>query len=334
MASTRIRKKYAQFPRTVFGLRCSQHRAKKMRHVTQYYYNKAEYRGANKDRLLELLDELEAKRPDQEVEIVKNWLSADRSVKGLKDQLDVSQLKYYGVECCVCTGSFSEHHFSCVTSMCDHEPTVCADCITQNVNTQIMGVAWDKIECPECAETLPYDVVKEWASKKAFKKYDDNSAKSAMTELTMCLGPGCGSGQIHDGGDAQPIMTCNECGFKTCFTHKMPWHPEQTCSEYDIERKERMEQEAASEKFIVEKLAAKTCANPTCGARIQKKGGCDHMSCNRFGYEFCYVCLASWERIMDEGNSAHSPTCKHHTNNLPEIGYYSEEETDIEIDSD
>lgn len=99
-------------------------------------------------------------------------------------------------------------------------------------------------------------------------------------ELTMCLSPGCGSGQIHTGGDAQPIMTC-KCGFKTCYTHKMPWHSDQTCAEYDAERKERMEQEAASEKFITENLAAKICPNIACGARIQKNGGCDHMSCKQ-----------------------------------------------------
>ncbi|KAK0109694.1 hypothetical protein ONS95_002373 [Cadophora gregata] len=277
MASSRIRKKYLQFPKTVFGLRCSQHRAKKMCHVFRYYKGRG-HSGATKEKLLEILVELEDELPNQEVEIVKSWLEADRSVGALGDQLDVARGRYPGAECCVCTDSFPQHRFPNVTSTCDHGPTVCEDCIKQSVNTQIMQVAWDKIKCPECSEALQYDVVKKWASKKSFEKYDENSAKSAMTELTMCLGANCGSGQIHDGGDAQPIMTCNECGFKTCYTHKMPWHSGQTCRQYEIDRKERMEQEAASEKFIREKLAAKTCADPSCGARIQKRGGCDHMS--------------------------------------------------------
>jgi hypothetical protein len=98
-----------------------------------------------------------------------------------------------------------------------------------------------------------------------------------MPNFAMCLGPGCDSGQIHETGDAQPIMTCTICHFKTCFTHKMPWHQGQTCAEYDFLRKERMEQEAASENLIAK--TTKKCPNPKCGHGIEKKGGCDHMTC-------------------------------------------------------
>src|ERR1700712_1355798 len=98
-----------------------------------------------------------------------------------------------------------------------------------------------------------------------------------LPNFTMCLGPSCELGQIHEGGDDQLIMTCTICRFKTCFTHKMPWHSEQTCNQYDEERKERMEQEAASAKLIAE--TAKICPNPACGHGITKIEGCDHMTC-------------------------------------------------------
>jgi hypothetical protein len=57
----------------------------------------------------------------------------------------------------------------------------------------------------------------------------------------------------------------------------MPWHSDQTCDEYDAERKERMEQEAASLKLIAK--TAKKCPNPQCGHGITKTGGCNHMTC-------------------------------------------------------
>jgi len=98
-----------------------------------------------------------------------------------------------------------------------------------------------------------------------------------LPNFTMCLGPGCESGQIHEGGDDQPIMTCSICRFKTCFIHKMSWHSEQTCNQYDEERKDRIEQETASANLIAE--TTKICPNPACGHGITKIGGCDHMTC-------------------------------------------------------
>ena len=98
-----------------------------------------------------------------------------------------------------------------------------------------------------------------------------------MPNFAMCLDPGCSSGQIHDGGNDHPIMTCDTCHFKTCFTHMMPWHTGLTCSEYDAQQKERFEQEAASEKFVSE--TSVICPNPNCGFRIYKYTGCDHMRC-------------------------------------------------------
>ncbi len=111
-----------------------------------------------------------------------------------------------------------------------------------------------------------------------------------IPDFAMCLGSGCESGQIHVGGDGNPIMTCTTCHFKTCFTHKMPWHTGQTCSEYDELQKERMEQEAASKKFIAD--TAKICPNPSCGYAITKTVGCDHMTCKNIQmYLFGYIDL-------------------------------------------
>jgi hypothetical protein len=96
--------------------------------------------------------------------------------------------------------------------------------------------------------------------------------------FTHCLGAGCGSGQIHDGGNDQPIMTCNSCGTKTCFTHQLPWHTDLTCTEYDDQQRQRLQQEAASVKFM-KANNFKKCPNRKCGLRLDKIDGCDHMTC-------------------------------------------------------
>jgi hypothetical protein len=111
-------------------------------------------------------------------------------------------------------------------------------------------------------------------------RYDLKSTISAFDHddsFIYCLGPGCPSGQVHFEQDAQPIVTCNFCQFRTCFTHKVPWHDPLTCSQYDEQKKDRKEQEEASEKLIAE--TTKPCPSIECGWKIEKNEGCDHMTC-------------------------------------------------------
>lgn len=92
-----------------------------------------------------------------------------------------------------------------------------------------------------------------------------------------CLAPNCESGQIHPNGIDQPIMTCVDCGFQSCYNHKLPWHEGQTCAEYDYVKSGRLEEEQATQKTL-EKIS-KVCPNSDCGIHIEKKGGCNHVTC-------------------------------------------------------
>ncbi|EDO02656.1 hypothetical protein SS1G_05133 [Sclerotinia sclerotiorum 1980 UF-70] len=94
-------------------------------------------------------------------------------------------------------------------------------------------------------------------------EYDRNVLLSCIRgdpNFTNCLGPECGGGQIHEDSDDQPIMTCGACGFKTCFTHKMPWHTGLTCNQYNTRERERLQQEEASLQLM--EKATKQC--PQC----------------------------------------------------------------------
>jgi IBR domain, a half RING-finger domain len=64
------------------------------------------------------------------------------------------------------------------------------------------------------------------------------SALSADKDYYWCMSTSCKSGQIHEDADAGPIMSCNNCGFKTCVVHQVAFHSGETCSQYD----ERMNQ--------------------------------------------------------------------------------------------
>jgi IBR domain, a half RING-finger domain len=87
-----------------------------------------------------------------------------------------------------------------------------------------------------------------------------------------CTHPGCSSGQIHQSGDEQPIMTCIGCFKQTCFTHKRPWHNGRTCAEVDALTVDGLDQT-----LLTIQRTTKKC--PNCNEGIEKKGGCEHMTC-------------------------------------------------------
>ncbi|QSZ36647.1 hypothetical protein DSL72_006528 [Monilinia vaccinii-corymbosi] len=223
-------------------------------------------------------------------------------------------------ECSICAAELGSASFPRqISAECMHEPTCCTACLSRDLKVQIENKPWDKIECPECPVTLSYENVKAFAAADDFIRYDENSLLSFISRdpnFTNCLGPGCEDGQIHEGGDDQPIMTCRTCGFKTCFAHKMPWHSGLTCRDYDAQQeKQRGEQEKASRTY----LKKKSTDCPKCGAHVSKTQGCDHMRC-KCGADFCYSCGVDY-KVLKGNNAGHDPRCPHHSANLPPYPY-------------
>lgn len=183
-------------------------------------------------------------------------------------------------ECSICAEELALVNFpNRITTGCAHDSSCCLTCLSQSIGVQIETIQWDQISCPECPELLSFENVKTFASEGDFDRYDKNALLSYISNdpnFTNCLGPNCGAGQIHQNGDAQPIMTCGSCNFKTCFIHKMPWHTGLTCAQHDAQqRKGASKQEQKSQRLI--KKATKKC--PSCDVPILKNKGCDHMTC-------------------------------------------------------
>lgn len=100
--------------------------------------------------------------------------------------------------------------------------------------------------------------------------------ETAQPNFQPCTHAGCNSGQIHETGHDQPIMTCASCHKLTCFTHKQPWHTGMTCADFDSSSARLVaDQEIETLKII--DATTKKC--PSCEVRIQKHNGCDHMTC-------------------------------------------------------
>ena len=303
MQNSKMENDTDQLPRTIFGLEHHQHRAYRVADILAHSKAKVN----KKAKKVKLLSHLAAQErtlfSHEERERISAWFRTpiwNLQPKPLLDRILVDA-PFKSIECSVCMTSFPRYYFprQSLAPECDHEPSVCITCIAQSLEHQIEEMPWDQIACPECPEALAFDVVKQFSTEESFRRwsfiqlslygysrsltsfrYDKKSVLAAfqdMPNFMMCLGPNCDSGQIHEGGDDQPIMTCTTCQFKTCFIHKMPWHTDQTCAQYDAEQAERTQQEAASAEFLARKT--KVCPNPRCGLHVDKYSGCDHVRC-------------------------------------------------------
>ena len=59
-------------------------------------------------------------------------------------------------------------------------------------------------------------------------------------------------------------------------------------------------------------IAADSKQCPKCPWQIKKNDGCDHMKCIKCKHEFCWLCLADYEPIRQNGNHRHGETCKYY----------------------
>ncbi|KAH6966264.1 hypothetical protein EDB82DRAFT_515332 [Fusarium venenatum] len=141
------------------------------------------------------------------------------------------------LDCVVCADTKHVDAFPrfSIAATCTHPPSTCLDCIQLSIESDLNSKLWTEIRCPECRELLEYADIQRYANKQTFTKYETIALRAAMSEadnFVWCTS-GCGSGQIHESGSAQPIVTCLHCNHRSCFHHNVAWHETLSCDEYD-----------------------------------------------------------------------------------------------------
>ncbi|KAH6711019.1 hypothetical protein BKA61DRAFT_677654 [Leptodontidium sp. MPI-SDFR-AT-0119] len=343
MASTKYSE--AGLPQTILGISCQSHKGFKIEPVLSYFKVNVR-KGSSKIELLKALNTFAPSVSEREQKAITDWLQANNATlanlalqitaartptssndntegngKAAKLQTGNTMHDPQGKECPVCVETLTEQSFPSgkITSSCLHEATFCKDCLQKFIEGNIREHPWSKVQCPECQETASDDEVQSLASKETFERYQRNATIAGIRHLPnfiMCLAPNCGSGQIHEGGNEQSVMTCGACGFRTCTAHMLPYHEGQTCEEYDVVRREQIDQEAASEKFLSEKT--KVCPGPGCGIHTIKAGNaCDHITCKQCYFDYCWTCLVAYDMVRHIGGSAHAKGCHLWTDETP-----------------
>lgn len=194
---------------------------------------------------------------------------------------------------------------------CTHsQRTICRVCMYEYIRSNWnLGI---DISCPECSTILSHDAIKSilYSSGdiKLYQRYvqfDLYRALENNPEFIWCA-HGCGSGQLNEGATMNTTVQCIQCSKLTCFRHRSPWHEGLTCEEYDLPKNTR--EQHASERWI--DGHTKTC--PKCHVHIEKNEGCDHMTCRKCQYEFCWECLVPYSNIRRHGAYLHGKKCKHY----------------------
>ena len=199
---------------------------------------------------------------------------------------------------------------------CQHPTrTICDACTVQHVQIAFRVTFTDDVYCPEleCGVIFDSSIVSKLLSLSGdqtlvdrYERYVLHREIEKMDGFIWCSNPQCTSGQLHEGGESNRIVTCHTCRQKTCFVHKVRWHEGLTCDEFSYNIGTN---DGESQEWIL--TNAKKC--PRCPYHIQKNDGCDHMTCTRCRHQFCWLCLADYGPIRQDGNHRHQASCKHYS---------------------
>ena len=223
-----------------------------------------------------------------------------------------------------------------ITSTCSHSiDDTCKTCLQMHLATQIASRGGAVLTCV-CNQPLSFEDVQQHALPADFARYSERAAIGAVeryAHFVWCPHTGCSGGQIHEAGDAAPIVTCAACLRRYCYTHRVGWHAGVTCTQYDaltpderVETIDRAEMSANAEfssiaaanprrppqmpnateqaerrrRMAEERAGEKFVrasgakACPNCSYMTEKDGGCKHMTCRKCQHEYCWKCRWRW----------------------------------------
>lgn len=199
-------------------------------------------------------------------------------------------------------------------------PSTCTTCFTTHINTSTTSHALNAIPCPQlnCTHPFTYAQMQQHGPLALFHRYDtyiNELAINQLDDLVECANPTCHYLWSTDRASHEEAWNaCVECGRRTRVVCRVLWHDGESCEEYqerlrrEREAREQMERgkRAAEEERSVETVAevSKRCPGAGCGVPIQRNGGCDHMTCNRCGQQWCWRCRREWglpHRCLSEG---------------------------------
>ncbi|KAJ2417569.1 hypothetical protein H4218_004866 [Coemansia sp. IMI 209128] len=218
--------------------------------------------------------------------------------------------------CMICMERQSGRH--CVELGCTH--VHCVQCLREYWGMLIdEGSVW-MVRCPHpgCPQPITEDEMGRVLDRERVRRYGELSEQRRVdmdsTHFAWCPREGCGRWGARDKLNDK-LCICS-CGYAFCVCCRRVWHGTSFCAidsrmqvleEYRraledgigleaMQKRygkavlesmlEREEKESESLRFI--ETVTRAC--PTCGVRIVKAYGCNHIRCTQCNSHFCYLC--------------------------------------------
>ena len=180
--------------------------------------------------------------------------------------------------CPICFSSNSNHTFP----SCEH--SFCRDCLQSYLDIKITEGSVLNITCPEtfCSSILLLEEIQNLTTECLFQKYLEfhrNKTLEADINFRWCPIRNC---EGFDVFFTTNKLTCNKCSHEFCFLCADPWHFDKKCKGED-----KSYMKWASSRKV------KNC--PNCKVRSEKIGGCDHITCYKCNYYWCWKCMKSMD---------------------------------------
>jgi ariadne-1 len=197
----------------------------------------------------------------------------------------------------VCEICYEEGQGQPMISMpCGHE--FCKDCWRDFCDNAILeGPSCVRKSCPQakCKEMMTEEEVEQAAPHllHTFETYQLRSFIESNMLTRWCPGPGCERIAIASSTSAleqdAKVAKCDSCSTLFCLPCGEEPHAPCDCKEVAL-----WNIKCKSESETANWILANTKPCPKCISRIEKNQGCNHMTCQKCKYEFCWICLGDW----------------------------------------
>ncbi|CAD8138015.1 unnamed protein product [Paramecium octaurelia] len=200
-------------------------------------------------------------------------------------QIQIRQPSPFQVNKQTCQICLNELNNIIIIEQCNHQ--FCQKCTTLYLYNKIISGEVQKITCPQfgCCTVLSELLIKQNINQEVYLKYQRFLLIKQYEHVVngkWCPRPDCFNFVFQQG--QEKILQCN-CGQQFCFDCGNPNHPNKTC------------QESVDQVFAQALQDYKIQKCPNCKANILKNGGCNHMTCTKCHYDFCWLCGCRYTSI-------------------------------------
>lgn len=198
-------------------------------------------------------------------------------------------------ECPICC---DDGDLETIAMQCGHR--YCKGCYSRSLYEKIVEDGEVRgLACPthKCNAALSETIVQLLVEPEVYDRYIrllDKIYVDDHDKIKWCPFPGCDSAVECASTQAEldhliPSVVCSE-NHPFCFGCSLAEHQPCMCSLVKIWQK-KCEDDSETSNWI----SAHTKECPKCSSTIEKNGGCNHMTCRKCRYEFCWVCMGDWK---------------------------------------